>query len=229
MDGIKVSNFEKYKIIEVQFFSEDLKNAIKDELTKICHGEFALVEEFVQHGFNQTLQEFVRRIPTTENKKVGFVGELLLHIMIRYFTDNLVVSPFFNMEQKDPKKGFDIISKDPSGNLWFIESKSGQLDSKNNDVTSKIKERIIAAKSDLLQRLNIENSQLWLNAMNSVNSAMSSYDEKAALVSMLSKVSYTYKSNDKNVILGGIVFAPFSSYIDKNQVEGLLKKNKREK
>ena len=61
--------------------------------------------------------------------------------------------------------------------LWIIESKAGELGKYKNS-TNKVCERINAAKNDLDTRLNEHNSQLWLNAINSVRSALDDTSEK---------------------------------------------------
>ena len=47
-----------------------------------------------------------------KNKKVGAIGELLLNVLMREFTDMKVVSPFFNLEERNAKKGaISVVTK----------------------------------------------------------------------------------------------------------------------
>ena len=118
---------------------------------------------------------------------------------MREFTDMKVVSPFFNLEERNAKKGFDIIAVDSNMELWIIESKAGELGKYKNS-TNKVRERINAAKNDLDTRLNEHNSQLWLNAMNSVRSALDDTSEKNTILNIL-RDNKSYSSCDKNVVL----------------------------
>ena len=214
MDGVVEIKFGETIILNVKTLSDELKKKISDELVEICHGEYALVSGFNYHSFNETIKELVtHRIPSDINRKVGVIGELLLNVLIRAFTDIKIVSPFFNLEERNVKKGFDIIAVDPNKDLWIIESKAGEL-GKLKTSTEEICERIKVAKRDLDTRLNMHNSQLWLNAVNSVRSALDDTSEKNTIVNILNKNSNSCLSNDKNVILGGIVFCIFDSTID---------------
>ena len=41
-DGVTIDDYNDYKIIEIRDLSNELKEKIKNELTVICHGEYAL-------------------------------------------------------------------------------------------------------------------------------------------------------------------------------------------
>lgn len=221
MEGVIERNCGQNIIIEIHFLSDELKSKIKNELTTICHGEYALISESNYYSFEATLTELIKfRIPERKIKKVGAIGELLLNVIIRSFTDLKIISPFFNMEERNVKKGFDIIAIDNLDKIWIIESKAGEL-GQEKTVTSKVCERIRTAKNDLNTRLNEENSQLWLNAIKSVRSSLDNNSEKATIVNILEKTSNTAKSNDKNVVLGGTVFCTFDSTIDDEKITEL--------
>ena len=140
--------------------------------------------------------------------------------MIREFTDIRIISPFFNLEERNVKKGFDIIAVDSNKDLWIIESKAGEP-GELKTATRKVRERIREANRDLFTRLNKNNSQLWLNAVNSVRCALDDTSEKNTIVNILNKNSNSYSSTDKNVILGGTVFCLFDSTIDLNKLSKL--------
>ena len=67
----------------------------------------------------------------------------------------------------------------------------------------------------------MHNSQLWLNAVNSVRSALDDTSEKNTIVNILNKTSNSCKSNDKNVVLGATVFCVFDSIIDSIELDNL--------
>lgn len=201
-------------ILEIHSLSDELKDKIKEQLVEICHGEYALVSASKYFSFDETIKELVNhRLPKAKNKKIGAIGEILLNVMIREFTDMKIVSPFFNIEERNVKKGFDIISVDSAGDLWIIESKAGEQ-GKLKSSTEKVCERINVAKKDLDTRLNKDNSQLWLNAIKSVNSSLDDNSEKKTIMNILEKNSNLCSSIDKNVVLGGTVFCIFDSIID---------------
>lgn len=221
MNGIVEIKKGEVTILEVRVFSDELKKKIRDELVNICHGEYALNSGFSYHSFDETVKELVNhRIPRDKNKKIGAVGELLLNTLIREFTDIRIISPFFNLEERNVKKGFDIIAVDSNKDLWIIESKAGEP-GELKTATRKVRERIREANRDLFTRLNKNNSQLWLNAVNSVRCALDDTSEKNTIVNILNKNSNSYSSTDKNVILGGTVFCLFDSTIDLNKLSKL--------
>lgn len=230
MNGIIERKIGDNLILEIRTLSDELKDKIKKQLIEICHGEYALVSGSDYHSFEETIKELVNhRIPSNSSRKVGVIGELLLNVLIREFTDIKIISPFFNLEERNVKKGFDIIAIDPNKDLWIIESKAGEL-GKLKSSTEKIYERINTAKRDLDKRLNMHNSQLWLNAVNSVRSALDDTNEKKTIVNILNKNSTSCLSKDKNVILGGTVFCVFDSTIGTIELRELynsiLKSNK---
>lgn len=221
MNGVIERKNGQIIILEIHFLSDELKNKIKNELTVICHGEYALISESVYYSFEETLIELLKhRIPESKKKKVGAVGELLLNVLIRSFTDLKIISPFFNVEERNVKKGFDIIAIDNSNKIWIIESKAGELGQEEN-VTKKVCERIRRARNDLNKRLNEKNSQLWLNAIKCVKSSLDERSEKNTVVNILERTSNIAKSNDKNVVLGGTVFCMFDSKIDNKKISKL--------
>lgn len=230
MNGIIERKIGDNLILEIRTLSDELKDKIKKQLIEICHGEYALVSGSDYHSFEETIKELVNhRIPSNSSRKVGVIGELLLNVLIREFTDIKIISPFFNLEERNVKKGFDIIAIDPNKDLWIIESKAGEL-GKLKSSTEKIYERINTAKRDLDKRLNMHNSQLWLNAVNSVRSALDDTNEKKTIVNILNKNSTSCLSKDKNVILGVTVFCVFDSTIGTIELRELynsiLKSNK---
>lgn len=230
MNGVVERKIGKNIILEIHNLSDELKDKIKEQLVEICHGEYALVSTSKYFSFDETIKELVNyRLSNAKNKKIGAVGEILLNVMIREFTDMKIVSPFFNIEERNVKKGFDIIALDSAKDLWIIESKAGEP-GKLKSSTEKVCERINVAKKDLETRLNKDNSQLWLNAIKSVKSSLVDNSEKKTIMNILEKNSNSCSSIDKNVVLGGTVFCLFDSVIDSSKLNNLyisiLKSNK---
>lgn len=221
MNGVVERKIGESIILEIHNLSDELKDKIKEQLVEICHGEYALVSASKYFSFDATIKELVNhRLPKAKNKKIGAIGEILLNVMIREFTDMKIVSPFFNIEERNVKKGFDIIAVDSTGDLWIIESKAGEQ-GKLKSSTEKVCERINVAKKDLDTRLNKDNSQLWLNAIKSVKSSLDDNSEKKTIMNILEKNSNSCSSIDKNVVLGGTVFCLFDSVIDSSKLNNL--------
>ena len=194
MNGVVERKNGESIILEIHNLSDELKDKIKEQLVEICHGEYALVSASKYFSFDETIKELVNhRLPKAKNKKIGAIGEILLNVMIREFTDMKIVSPFFNIEERNVKKGFDIIAVDSAGDLWFIESKAGEQ-GKLKSSTEKVCERINEAKKDLDIRLNKDNSQLWLNAIKSVKSSLDDNSEKKTIMNILEKNSNSCSS-----------------------------------
>lgn len=222
MDGVIERKVGENMILEIRNLSDDLKSKMKGQLIEICHGEYALTSGLRYHSYDETLKELVSyRIPTRRNGAIGAMGELLLNVLIREFTDMRIVSPFFNLEERSVKKGFDILAVDSNQELWIVESKAGILSPTLTTSTKKVCERLNVAKNDLDRRLNEDNSQLWLNAINSVRTALDDNSEKRTIVAILSENGNSIGSDDKNVVLGGTVFSVFSSVIDEVRLEEL--------
>ena len=113
MNGIQEYFDGNISLFIIETFSDDLKERIKNQLTEICHGEYALVDDFEQYSFENTIDELVNhRLSGDKRRIMGCVGELLLNVIIREYFDIKIISPFFNMEERSPKKGFDIIALD---------------------------------------------------------------------------------------------------------------------
>ena len=221
MQGIIKKQRGRNIIIEIHYLSDELQQKINSELTTICHGEYALTSESIHHSFERTIRELVQhRLPEAQNKRIGAIGELLLNVIIRSFTSLRIISPFFNLEERNVKKGFDIIAIDEENRLWLVESKAGKVNPEDT-ATQKLCERIKTAKNDLYTRLNQGSSQLWLNAINSVRGSLDDTSEKKTIENIIAQSGNSDNSNDKNVILGGVIFCLFNSQIDSEKLDHL--------
>lgn len=208
MKGITEKINDNYSIFYIESLTDELKLKIKSELVALCHGEAHRDSPFSIHSISTTISQLLQRYPAEENKQKGFIGEILLNIVIREYYDNFeVASPFFNKEEAgSAKKGFDIILFNKSDkSVWITESKAGSVSNKNpQTVDEKITERITTAERDLNTRLNEDNQTIWLNAFNDVSISMNESDEKEVVKSIIGLGSTS--STKSCVILGGIAF-----------------------
>lgn len=221
LDGVKYVKSDKCSVFWISEFTEELKSAIREQLAEICHGVNFAKSGHITYNYINTVKEFLKRFETkSEKTKIGMLGELLLHLIIHcYFDEYKSVTPFFNMEERSIKKGYDaVLTEVANPTLWIIEVKSGKKHAyKNSDQT--INDLIDLANNDLKVRLNDDNTTLWLEA---INGAQISFDNnssmKPAVIDILqdwsdTTVNGTYSSDDKNVILTGVLFSGLSEMI----------------
>lgn len=225
MDGVIVVKDNDSCAFYIERFSDMLKDAIRQNLASICHGPADVATGRPMFSYKATLIEFVKRYnDKTEKQKKGLIGELILHVLLHELLDEYAVdSPFFNNEERNVKKGFDVVlNKRGTNELWITEVKSGNLHLGKN-ATQTIVGLINTAKVDLNGRLNADSISLWLNAIAGAKKALDNNpDKKRAIVSILedngdAATEGTLCSTDMNVILVGTLFHNtsdrFSSYV----------------
>ena len=121
MEGINIVKIcDNNLILEINYLSSELKEQIKDNLVEICHGEYGPASSSKHMSLNGTIAELSSRITEDKTKRIGIVGELLLNVVIRGFSNMRIISPFFNIEDRSFKKGFDIISIDDNKKIVTI-------------------------------------------------------------------------------------------------------------
>jgi hypothetical protein len=231
VSGIRVVKEERYTVCHIDRFTEDLQGIIRQQLSSVCHGPSNASLDMKLYSYRNTLREFLRRYESkSSTTKMGMIGELLTHMLIiMYFPEFSTVSPYFNLEERSIKKGFDVILRSNiHEELWITEVKSGELHSgKTANETNK--NLITLAKRDLNRRLNEREATLWFNAINGAKIALeSNTDVKAAVVGLLSKIAGDVteniaRSSDKSVILVASLFASLSDEIQEQEVKNLSK------
>lgn len=224
--GITDIKNDKYSVFWINDFSDDLKEAIREQLAVICHGEDNVRTGRVTYNYKNTVREFLKRYRKKPKKiKIGMIGELLVHILVHnYFDEYKTVTPYFNMEERSIKKGYDaVLTETAKPNLWIIEVKSGQLH-KYKNANQTIIDLIDTAKNDLNDRFNDENTSLWLEAINGAKISFDSCNTmKEAVVGLLmdwsdSSTEGTYTSKDKNVFLSAVLFSKLSDPVTEKTI-----------
>lgn len=232
IDGVEHIQKESYSIFYVSSLSESFKSAIRSHLSAVCHGPADAASGRMMYCYKNTLTEFIKRYENkTDEQKKGMIGELLLHILLLELLDNYEVnSPFFNVEERNVKKGFDVVlNKKGTTELWLAEVKSGELHTGKNS-SQTVVDLINTAQNDLNSRLNGDSNSLWLNAIHGAKIAIQeSRDDRAAIISILEDngdraSSSNLSSNDFNVILVGTLF---STLIDSIQEAKVSEKHTR--
>lgn len=220
-------------ICHIELLSDDIKALIRKNLTTICHGSYSTGSRGSSlFSYQATLVSFFDRYNSKPAKtKMGMIGELLSNVLItEIFGEFTVVSPFFNLEEKSIKKGFDLLLYRASDtSIWITEVKSGNLHKdKTHDETAR--ELLNTAKADLVGRLNSQETMYWLNALHSVQSAVSTKsDYKVILEEILidygsAAADKIASSNDKCVVLISNLFEPLDTKISKDTAVQFLDK-----
>jgi len=223
IQGINFQRHDDYAICHITDLSDELKELIREHLSTICHGSH--VSDYLNnpmYNYRSTIHSFIVRYKKkTDDTKKGMIGEFLSHIIItRLFEEYVITSAFFNLEEKSIKKGFDILLFNTVDNtVWITEVKSGNLHTqKTHDQTTK--KLLNTAKTDLINRLNEQETQYWHNAIHHVRAAVQDETDYRNILLNILRENYgkaaatgQAKSQDKNVVLISNLFAPLSTKI----------------
>lgn len=237
INGVMFKKDKDYAICHIVEFSDELKKLIREQLAFICHGASNASSTRKIYNYNNTLKEFIKRYDKKlDSTQKGMIGELIVHVLINeFFPEYETVSPFFNIEERSIKKGFDVVLTSKTNHMmWITEVKSGELH-KDKDVNETNIDLLNTAKADLYGRLNGENQSLWLNAINGAKIALDSKkDLKDAVIEILEEYgddSFDNKINSRNmnVFLSSVVFSNLSNRITEDRVKNKYDSISKEK
>lgn len=244
ISGVVKEDHSDYVLYFVEKLSGELKQEIRNRLAAVCHGADQAQSQLKIYSYKETVKEFVKRYKTnkdaSENRKKGMIGELLVHVVLEIEGRFTTASPFFNMEERSFKKGYDVaLFETETSELWIAEVKSGSIQKRQKNASSAVVGLINTAKNDLKTRLNDSNTNLWLNALNAAKVSMSdSNHQKDAVMKLLGQcaddaVDGKNSSDSFNVVLSATLFHPMSEHMEAVKVgqkhtkvlkEGLFKK-----
>ena len=131
-------------------------------------------------------------------------------VFSHYLPEYQSLSPFFNLEENNIKKGFDLVLIN-NNKIWINEVKSGNIGLNETQDTT-ITNLINRSKLDLKARLNNGNLTLWLNAINHARIALDRYNDEKDIVENILNDIYVNTQNDylqgknMNVFLTGVLF-----------------------
>ncbi len=225
--GVNFIKNDNYAVFWIEDFSDEIKQSLRNQLSEICYGVDQVNSGFITYNYSNTVKEFLERYKDkTPKTQKGMLGELLVHLIIKnYFDEYNSVTPFFNLEERSIKKGFDgVFTETGKAVIWIVEVKSGELHS-NNTSDQTMSSLIGTAKSDLYGRLNKKNIPLWLEAIYGAKVAYDSSDiMKTAIIKTLGNWSDNstlgkHTSKDKNVILTGVLFSDLSDSITETNLQ----------
>lgn len=230
INGVIKKSYSNYTLYFIYDLSVELKDAIRKYLSEICYGEDKVKQGRKVYSYKATLKEFIIRYKkeTKSNytsRQKGLIGELLTHIIIRIENNFIKASAFFNLEERSFKKGYDLILfKNSTRELWITEVKSGEKQKDQSNASSSMVDLINEAQNDLKKRLGSNDCNLWINAINAVNSAMSNNTtQKEVIIDLLGDCAdNAYEEvnscSDFNVILTGVLFHPLSESVSEKNV-----------
>lgn len=222
MNGVstEASSNGKSILFVISDISAEMKRVIRANLASICHGAARAGRSPRTYSYQQTLHEFMKRYETksTDTKK-GMLGELLAHILLLdYRTDMHPATPFFNLEERSIKKGFDLVLYQKAEHrIWITEVKAGE--SPNASSSAKTKALLHLAKTDLLARLNSGKSSLWHNAISGAFVAIGRKKIKDAVVEILEK---SLRAADASILNAAKVNVILVSVLYKNLRDTLV-------
>ncbi|MFC6689919.1 hypothetical protein ACFQD2_01105 [Pseudomonas lini] len=233
MDGVSFKQVDQYALCCVENFSDELKLALRENLTRICHGADQASKDRAIYKYSATIKHFwnERYSKKTWETRIGMLGELLSHVIIlKLFPNFDVVSPFFNMEEKSIRKGFDLLLYETStNNVWITEVKSGGrgADKTSCSATSA---QLRLARDDLKRRLAEPELNHWLNAINAAKNAIhnkANYrDSVIEILEMEGDLAEEdgASASDNNVFLVSALFSEVSQAIAENTVSNFTTK-----
>ena len=186
ISGVLKEDYSDYVLYFVESLSDELKQEIRSRLSAVCHGVDQAQSAAKIYSYKETAKEFVKRYKSDKNasekRKKGMIGELLVHIILEIEGRFTTASPFFNMEERSFKKGYDVaLFEEKTNELWIAEVKSGEIQKNQKDASAAATGLINTAKNDLKVRLNDYNTSLWLNALNAAKVTMSDSNNQRVL------------------------------------------------
>lgn len=124
----KVSDKVSDKMSDKQkIFYSFLMEAFKSSefvTTKIMTEYSDMAESTTRRYLNQFCEmQIIKSDGKKDTTKKGMIGELLVHLLVKYFFDEYeIISPFLNMEERSIKKGYDAVLTEKSNPIiWLIE------------------------------------------------------------------------------------------------------------
>jgi hypothetical protein len=221
MDGVSFIKRDLYVLCCIEAISPDLQAALRENLTRICHGEDQASRDRAIFKYPATLTAFWDRYSSKpKNTRIGMLGELLAHVVIlKLLPEFNVVSPFFNMEEKSIRKGFDLLLyESASDEVWITEVKSGEMGGAKSPCAA-TRSLLSKARDDLGLRLGEQEFNHWLNAINAAQKsikATANYRESVLDILAMEGDRVAHNgatASDNNVVLVSALFCDVSNRV----------------
>lgn len=186
INGIKIKKTDDYLIARVFELSQQLKTVLRDRFTAICRGEQNSLLNRGSYTYKRTVEEFLKRIERkSEKTRTGMLGELIVHVLTGLnYKEYKTIVPYFNLEERSIKKGFDSVIYSPDMGIWVYEVKSSRKNGSKVSIDSSTKSLIKTAHDDLSAKLaeRDETTRIWDNAMNGFQVACGHFDDEKKIL-----------------------------------------------
>lgn len=217
VSGVEIKKSDDYLIAMISELSDELKEIIRERFSEICLGEQYSLMDAGNYTYIRTVEEFLTRLRSKTTKvKTGMLGELVVHVLTGIvYPGYKTIVPYFNLEERNIKKGFDSVIFSEDIGIWAYEVKSSKPKQLRGSVDSKIKSLIQTAHSDLSGKLKNQDdaSRLWGLAMNGLQVACGHLrDEKDALQNIILQYQEDVRTPEcgpeqHNVILSSVLMS----------------------
>jgi len=228
IEGVKIIKTKDYLIARVSELSEELKTVLRNRFTAICRGEQNSLLTRGSYTYKRTVEEFLKRIQSKPEKiQTGMLGELIVHVLTGVVhIDYKTIVPYFNLEERSIRKGFDSVIYSPDMGIWVYEVKSSRKKGAKVNIDSSTKSLIKTAHDDLSAKLaeQDESTRIWDNAMNGFQVACGHLgDEKKILERIILDYQDDVRTDDcspnlHNVILSSVLISGSAEEIGANCV-----------
>lgn len=210
--GLKIITGDYWKIAIIEQLHKEFLSLISRDFVSICLGKIPAQEDPDFHTYSDSLKSFFDGYDKkTPEQKMGTIGELLTHILLRALYDQCHVgSIMFNKEEKSARKGFDVLVVWEK-KLWFTEVKSGNAE--NNTADKKSQLLLDAAALDIKKRLSDTTTVAWRNALIDIM-LTTEVDSQKALKNILKESAKRKDPKSENVLLSSVVYSAKDSLTD---------------
>ncbi|MFT5632549.1 MAG: hypothetical protein ACI9SQ_000255 [Rubritalea sp.] len=215
--GLKTASYQNDEILAISLteFDDDLKEDFRSCFSAICYGDNLAGKNRGNYTYSKTIREFNKRLSgASANTQLGMIGELIIHLIVRkIWPDYTTIIPYFNLEDRNIKKGFDSVIYSISNGIWATEVKSGYED-RVDKLDEKINSLLRIANTDISKKLDDQDEvgRLWGLAMNGFHVACNKVkDEKEIIENIIFEhqdidVDSSGGAVAHNVILSSVAF-----------------------
>jgi len=220
--GIRYSRERNCISFYIDELSDDFKLRIKNQLSGIFNGFSETIEIPTLYTLSFTLKSFLDRYDSkSDDIKKGMIGELLSHVLINIYLDELEsLSILKNKEERSIKKGFDIIYFNRNTDcLWYAEVKSGASENGEYNSTEYNKVLLNRSRTGIKEIFDSGRSSLWESAMIDVKLMIEEGVNRKKLRDLLSSEIHSLDHNEKkHVILISVLYHALTDEFEFNSL-----------
>ena len=207
----------------VNELSDELKQIIRDNLSKISYGEAVVADDSTGYfSYKATLQSFLENYNKKDSSlQKGLIGELIANILLRCYIDDLeCISVAFNKEENNVKKGYDIVYFDKNKDcIRYSEVKSGE---KNQEQTASDKNYLLLynSKTDIVAKFTDKRKKLWDSAITDAHLVIKDNTKQKFIAKLLQQDQIDNKKGKRkySAILISVLFCDINNKLDYQKV-----------